>query len=58
MHIEQYFHHVNWFGFCLARPVWRVYIGCLHSGAEEETDHKHTALVCDCKSTAELAAYL
>lgn len=44
--------------FWLAWFAGRVYIACLHSGAKEETDHKHTALVCDSKSMVELAAYL
>ena len=34
---------------CLAWCEWHVCIGCLYSGAEEEVDYKHTALVCDSK---------
>lgn len=57
-HIEQLFHRVNW--------LWSDWPGLysmytLHVytvGQREETDHEHTALVCDSKSMVELAAYL
>lgn len=54
-HILQPFHHTDW--------LWCDWPGlngmaCLYSGAEEEMDYKHTALVCDCKSAPKLTSCL